>query len=104
MNCLEVPVTARPQTFTLTISSTVYTIKQYWLKPAQCWVLDFGDQSGAPLLCGIPLVPGINLLRQYQYIIPGMLFVVTDDAIPDTIPDFTHLGITGKVYYSSTVV
>lgn len=76
-----------------------YTIRLWWLVPAQYWVFDIMDQAGEPLLCGLPLVTGTDLLAQFQYVLAGNMFVLTDHAIPDEIPDFTHLGLTGHVYF-----
>jgi hypothetical protein len=99
-NVLRIPVTARPQTFTIALSGSEYTIRLYWLNPAQCWVFDFMDQSAAPILAGVPLVTGVDLLEQHRYLgFNGGLFVISDSLPPDTIPDFTHLGVTGHVYY-----
>ncbi len=41
-----------------------------------CWGLDIGDASNNPIVCGIPLIPGVNLLAQYAYLgISGELIV-----------------------------
>lgn len=99
MNVLEIPLTSRPQTFTIVLQSVRYTMRLWWLKPAQHWVIDVMDQAGEPILCGLPLVTGSDLLAQFQYLLPGTMFVLTDHVVPDEIPDFTHLGVTGHVYY-----
>lgn len=101
VSVLRIPVTPRPQTFSIMLSGTLYTIRLYWLKPAECWVFDFYDRTGEnKILCGVPLVTGSDLLGQFAYVgIGGGLFVVTDTLPPDTIPSWTELGVTGHVYY-----
>lgn len=104
MNLFEIPVTARPQTFTVALSGILYTIRQWWLKPAQCWMFDIMDIGGAKIACGIPLITGADLLDQLQYIgLKGWLFVISDELPPETVPDFTHLGVTGHVYFRPLV-
>lgn len=97
---LRIPINARPQIFTIMLSGVLYTIRLYWLVPAECWVIDIMDSIRNPLVCGIPLITGTDLIGQFEYVgIPGQLLVVSDQLPPETVPDFTHLGITGKVYY-----
>jgi hypothetical protein len=63
------------------------------------WILDIGDGDGNPLVCGIPLVVGIDLLWQYEYLkFPGMLFVASD-AGDEKPPSFTNLGWTTHLYF-----
>lgn len=100
---IEIPVTSRQQIFTIPLSGTIYMVRQYWLIPGNCWVFDLMTREGDKLASGIPLVTGEDLFRQIRYIINGVLLVVSDwtgpDTQPDEVPDFTHLGITGKVFY-----
>ena len=42
------------------------------------WTLDIGEPDGTAIISGIPLVTGINLLAQYQHLIVGSLFVLSD--------------------------
>jgi len=94
----RVPVPARPVTFTIPLGGIQYNWQTYWLVPMECWVVNIADSRGNPLINGIPLVPGLNLLGQFGYVIDGTLFVRSDHD-PDAIPDFTHLGITGHVFF-----
>lgn len=62
------------------------------------------DGVGNPIIMGIPLVTGADLLEQFRRYIgpPGMLFVLSDtsEQLSDaTVPDWDHLGVTGHVYY-----
>ena len=99
MNVVEIPVTPQPQRFRVALSNIIYTWRIYWLVPAQCWVLDIFDIEEKPLIEGIPLITGVDLLAQHQHIIKGGLFVISDQLPPDTVPDFTHLGSTGHIYF-----
>jgi hypothetical protein len=63
------------------------------------WVLDISDINNNPIICGIPLVTGIDLLYQYQYLGIGGSLIVATDGSPDTPPTFDNLGSTGHVYF-----
>lgn len=100
----ELPLTAQPQEFRVSISGITYAMQLYWLRPAQCWVLNIFDNLHNPLIMGVPLVTGANLLEQFiRYIGPqGKLFVISDHTehlSDDAVPDWTNLGITGHCYY-----
>lgn len=99
-NIVEIPMTARNQWFSVTLNRVDYRWKLYWLVPAQCWVVDIYDQEENKLLCGIPLITGTDILGQFVYVLEGNLVVISDQLPPDTVPDFTHLGVTGHVYYA----
>jgi hypothetical protein len=96
-----IPLSAQPQTFTVVLEGATYGIRLYWLVPAQCWVIDLSDASGNPLINGIPLITGTNLLTQYRRYVgpPGQLLVISDHLPPDAVPNFTDLGITGHLFY-----
>lgn len=98
----ELPLISTPQQLAVSLSGTVYNLRMSWCKPAQCWILDVSDANGVPVLQGVPLVTGTNLLGQYAYLgIPGKLVVLTDSD-PDAVPTFTDLGSQGHVYYVTT--
>lgn len=88
-------------TFSVVLEGTTYGIRQYWLKPAQCWVWDIYDAVGRLLIGGVPLITGTNLLTQLRAYIgpPGQMLVISDNFPPDAVPSFTNLGKIGHVYY-----
>jgi hypothetical protein len=99
-NVVEIRLAARPQTVQVTLAGVVYTLQLYWNVFTDCWVIDIGDRSGNPLIRGIPLITGANLLAQFSYIgIPGQLLVISDQKPPDAVPGFTDLSVTGHLYY-----
>ena len=61
MDVFEIPLTARPQTFQITLRGATYSWRLYWLVPADCWVVNIGDAAGNPIINGIPLLPGADL-------------------------------------------
>lgn len=92
----EIPLTATNQQFSITLSGTVWQMRIIWRDVAG-WVLDMLNASGAPVITGIPLLPGQDLLAQYGWLNPGgRLVVVTEDKQP---PGETSPGQTAKFYW-----
>ncbi len=67
------------------------------------WILDIGDESGVPIVCGIPLLPGQNLLAQYGYLEiggGGALFCYGAGAAEGEIPGWDTLGVSWQLYFA----
>lgn len=94
-----VPMTNVPQKFGVTLSGRQLDITSKWNEHAG-WVADVADSvTDTPLITGIPLVVGADLLAQYEYVgIPGSLIVYTDGA-QFTDPTEDNLGIESNLYY-----
>ena len=62
----EIPTSPRPQSFSVTFPNGVtYQLRLlYVFAPNDCWTLDIADDQGNPILSGIPLVTGADLLAQ----------------------------------------
>lgn len=98
-SAFEIPLTASPQSFALALGGTQYQITLKWNVAAQAWMLDFADASGNPLLCGVPLVTGADLLAQYPDMsFGGSLFALSDND-PTAPPGFDDLGDTAHLYW-----
>jgi hypothetical protein len=99
MNALEIPLSPEPQNFGIQLGGTDYNLRLVWNTAALCWMLDIADTDRVPILCGLPVVTGLDLLDQYRYLgFPGSLIVQTDyDA--DAVPTFENLGLTGRIYF-----
>lgn len=88
-----------PQTFSIALGGTTYKLTVlYRNDPQQGWVLDIADSADTPIIQGIPLVTGADLLAQYQHLIPGHLSVVTTQD-PDAVPTFDNLGKDALLYW-----
>jgi hypothetical protein len=94
----EIPLTAQPQTFLVSLVGTQYQFTLQWRDATNGgWVLDIADSSGNALVSGIPLVTGVDLLAQYAYLAFGFeLWVQTDAA--DAPPTYTNLGTSSHLY------
>jgi hypothetical protein len=95
----EIPTSARAERFSILLASIVYRLTLHWCAPLASWVLDIADSGGVALVCGLPVIPGVDLLAQHRHLgIGGHLFAVVDgDAC--AAPSFTGLGSTGHLYF-----
>jgi hypothetical protein len=95
----EIPLTPVPQTLTTTFPNGVrYQLTlNYLFVPDDCWILDIADSSGNPLVQGIPLVTGCDLLEQYGYLGFGCAMICMTDGDPDEPPRFFNLGTTAHL-------
>lgn len=96
----EIPLSPNPQTFTVSLSGTEYRLTVQWRDAEGAgWVVDIADTSGNPIIQGIPLVTGVNLLDQYAYLgFTGVLWVQTT-ADPYAVPTFDNLGVDSHLYW-----
>jgi hypothetical protein len=94
----EIPFSSPPESFGVTIAGVAYQLTATWNDQAGCWQLAIADQGGTPILAGIPLVTGANLLEQYDYLGLGFELQVQSDTQTDAVPGFGDLGNTGHLY------
>lgn len=99
-NFFEIPLSPEPQRFTITLSGVDYRLTVQYRKAGGIgWVLDIADANNAPLVSGIPLVTGIDLLGQYRHLgFAGRLWVQGADD-PDNVPTYGDLGIGSHVFW-----
>lgn len=111
MDVFEIPLESFNEIFQISLGGITYGIRTLWNVPAQCWMMDIYTEADVPILTGIPLITGADLLAQYQYLhignnqLPGskdIQLVVITTAVgrsPDEVPTQTNLGTDGKLYY-----
>lgn len=94
----EIPLTPGPQAFAMDISGVTYRFRFLYLDvPEAGWVMDISDAAGAPLVCGVPLVTGADLLGQYAYLGINAVLQVVSDEMPDAVPTYGALGTTSHL-------
>lgn len=103
MAVYEVPTSPRPQSFSTVFPNGVtYQIRLiYQFNADHCWIMDISDVSGNPIVCGIPLVTGCDLLEQYAYLGLGCSLYVTTDGDQMTPPRFYNLGTSSHLWCSA---
>lgn len=96
----EIPLAAQPQTLSATFpNGQTYQLRLiYQFNADDCWILDISDNLGNPLLQGVPLVTGADMLAQYAYLGFGCKMFCATDGAPDTPPKWWNLGQTAHLY------
>lgn len=96
----EVPLQPTAQQFTIQLGAIVYQLTLIWRTGAEAgWFLDIALVSGAPVVLGIPLVTGVDLLAQYPDKNFGGSLRVTTDGDPEAPPTYGNLGVTSHLYF-----
>lgn len=99
MPAYEVPLSAKAESFLIALAGVTYSMRVVFNVNADCWVLDISTDLGEPVVMGIPLITGADLLAQYAYLgIKGTLICQTD-YVADAVPTFTNLGSEGHLYF-----
>lgn len=99
MSAYEIPFLSQPQTFTIALSGVTYRLTTSWNTSSECWVLDIATPDGTPIVSGIPIITGVDLLQQYAYLgIAGRIFVQSAGQVT-RIPGFNDLGADGQVFF-----
>lgn len=83
----------------ISLAGVVYHLRVKWNATSVCWIFYLEDASGTPILSGIPVVTGCDLLEQYQYLGVGGALIAQSTNNPDLVPSFLTLGTTGNVYF-----
>jgi len=95
----EIPLISHPQQLTVTLAGTAYQMTVRWNAALATWMLDIANQNGSPLVQGIPLLTGRDLLSQYKYLGIGGKLVVQTDQNAYALPTATNLGTDSHLYF-----
>lgn len=95
----EIPLTPEPQAFSIALAGVTYNLRVTWNDPQASWILDIADSSGNPLIQGLSLVTGTDLLGQYGYLNIGGQLVVQTDHDPLAAPTADNLGINSHLFF-----
>jgi len=90
----------QPQRLTVTLGQVEYQLTLRYLNVDEGgWILDIADAIGKPIVLGIPVVTGADLLAQYKHLgFAGRLWVQTLSD-PDAVPTFENLGADGVLWW-----
>jgi len=98
MAMYEIPLNPGNQKFNVRLNKKLYKF-QLIFRAGQ-WFLDILDTAENPLIAGLPLVMGDNLLIQHQHMIPGSLFVLNKHEAETQ--SFSDIGSNIKLYWSDS--
>lgn len=99
MDIFKIPLTPDAQIFDIYLGGQHYNIRLYYNADMKLWVIDITDfVEQKPLINGIPVVTGCDLLGQYRYLgFSGSLTAYTNDS--DEPPSYDNLGVDGNLYF-----
>ncbi len=101
MAVYEIPTIPAAQTFLIGLAGQSYRLTLAYREADDLggWILDIADNEGAPLLSGIPLVTGSDLLAPYAYLGFGGSLLVFTEGDADAVPTYTGLGSESRLYF-----
>jgi hypothetical protein len=96
---IEILLQPKNQRFTLTYGGVNYRCTLVWHEAdLGGWAIDIADNNDVPLVSGLPLVTGADLLRQHRHLGFRFGLVVASDEEVDRPPTRTSLGISTRLY------
>lgn len=99
LQAFEIPLKSNNQRLVVTLGNVQYRLTVVWCHAAQAWTLDMADINNVPIVTGLQLVTGADLLGQLTYLgFTGKLVVQTDSDVLN-VPTFTNLGTLGHLYF-----
>ena len=96
----EFPLRPEAQQIRIQLGTVEYIVRFGWGDTADGgWFIDISDAEAVPLLRGLALTAGENVLQQFDYLgIAGEIRVQTDgDDLVE--PTYANLGSNGKVLF-----
>jgi hypothetical protein len=99
MTAYEIPLAPQAQSFSVSLANVTYQLLVKWCGPASSYTLDISDQGGAPIVTGLPLVTGRNLLEPFGNLGLGGALYVQSDGDTWAVPQYADLGVTGRLYW-----
>lgn len=95
-----IPLSPTNQVFVISLAGTQYQLTFKWNDANQAWTLDIADATGAnPIISGIPVVTGADLLAPYAYLNFGGQLIVQTTNNTNAVPTLANLGSAGQVYF-----
>jgi len=99
-----IPLIPQNQEFDISLAGKSYHLKVKWNRFSNSWTLDIEDSQQNPIVGGIPLVTGCDLLEQYAYLGFGGAMVVQSTNDATLVPNYSTLGSTGNLFFLIPVV
>lgn len=95
----EIPLDPEAQKFAVPLGSNTYTMEIQFNDSNSTWFMDLYSEDGlTPLVRGIPMVTGVNLLEPFGYLGIGVELYVQTDTDPNKMPTYENLGLDSHLY------
>lgn len=99
----RIPVSPVPQTFNIFLAVREYRVTVRWNAAIDGgWFMDFATpDNGTPILSGVPIVTGEDILAPYEYLGFGG-HIVCYSNLSDAAPTFENLGVENELLFVVT--
>jgi hypothetical protein len=94
-----IPLQPNNQVIQVTMAGVQYQLTVRWNDANQSWILDIADPSANPIVTGIPVVTGEDLLAPFAYLNFGGQLIVQTTNDTDAVPTLANLGSAGNLYF-----
>ena len=96
----KIPLTEGAQTFSIDLGENTLTVTLLFrnAKVGSAWYLDLETSGGEISLKGVPIVCGIDLLEQHQYLGLGKLFAKVNGSTSAT-PTYENMGAELELFW-----
>jgi hypothetical protein len=94
-----IPLVSTPQTLSIVLGGVQYNLRVLWNSAAGCWVLDINDSNNNPIVSGVAIVTGTDLLSQFAYLNFGGQLIAETDFDTLAVPTADNLGAEGNLYF-----
>lgn len=100
-----IPLVNVPQTFNINLAGVTYSLTCKWNNASDTgWVLDIADSAQNPIVAGVPVITGCNILDGLDYLgINGQLWCYTDGD-SSAVPTLDNLGVNSNLYFTTDVL
>lgn len=95
----EVPTMPQSQALDVSLGGVTYHLVITWNPAANCWNMDVEDSLQNPIVQGLQLITGADLLEQFAYFGIGGSLIVQSDFDSSEVPDYASLGTTGHLFF-----
>ena len=102
MKMVQIPLSSGAQFVNIALGHSYYTLKLAYRDAVYGgWFLDIQTLDGESLIEGIPLVCGVDLLAQHQYLGLGHLYAMVGGLYTET-PTYADMGSNLQLYWEDS--
>ncbi|MBD1228575.1 phage baseplate plug family protein [Xenorhabdus griffiniae] len=98
MSVVEIPLLNENQLFDIQLGGIEYRMKIQYREIAG-WILDIMHPNSEPIVLGVPLVTGIDILERYRYLGFNGALVFVCNGVDEKSEE--AVGGTGRLYFKS---
>lgn len=86
--------------YSVQLGDGVYILRYLYNHRAGRWFMDIETSAGIPIITGVAMVPGYNLIRNYKYqaLPPGALIIISNISTHQNTPKISRNSFTNGDY------